>query len=149
MRSGRAGFSALELVVVVAIAGVMMAWSYPRLASLSSHYRLDGAAWNLATALQKTRLRAIAEGTRFQVVFDAAQKTYQVQKEGAPGVFANDGAARQIEESGGIGMAATATPIFTTRGALETGTTCVVTLSSPAGGARLVSAQLGGRVLVQ
>ncbi|MGH7859838.1 MAG: GspH/FimT family pseudopilin [Candidatus Binatia bacterium] len=131
---------------MVAIAGTLMAWSYPRLASLSSVYRLDGAAWNLAATLQKTRLRAIAEGVPFQVVFDTGQKTYQIQKDPGSG-FENDGPARAIDDSGSISLSTAPTPIFNTRGTVEAA--AVIILTSPSGGVRKIAAGLGGRIIVE
>ena len=150
MRTMReAGFSMIEVVVVIVIAALLLAWGYPRLATLAQKYRLDGAAWNLATDLQKVRLRAIQEGRNFQVTFDNSAKTYQVKRAAAGGGWVNDGPARTIEDAGTITLAASANSvIFTTRGVLQ-GAGSVVTMAAPTGGQRNVFVQIQGQIYVQ
>lgn len=146
-RHWQRGFSLLELVGVVSIFGILVAFGYPRLSTLAAIYRLEGAARNLAADLQKTRFRAIAEGTRFQVVFDNTAKTYQVQKETASGTFTNDGAAMSVDDARTLTVSASAAPRFNSRGNVETVT--VVTLIARNGATRLVGIQSTGRIYVQ
>lgn len=146
------GFSLLEALVVVAMIGVTLAVASPRMAAFVSGHRLEGAARGLALELQKVRLRAIAEGRCFQVAFSGGARSYQVlSKAGATPCgssgFANDGAARPIDDAGAIALAAAASPVFTPRGLAET--TTVVTLTAPDGSVRLVAANAAGRVDVQ
>ena len=142
-----AGFSLLEIIGVLAIIAIVVTLGYPRLATLSSIYRLEGAARNLAADLQKTRFRAIAEGTRFQVAFDIGARTYQIQKETSPGSFANDGSAKPVDDANSITILATANPIFTPRGGAQS--TSIVTLTARNGAVRLVAVESPGRVHVQ
>jgi Tfp pilus assembly protein FimT len=137
---------------VVAIAVIIMAWGYPKLSTLANKYRLDGAAWSLATDLQKIRLRAVGEGTPFRVVFDTGAKTYQVQKQVSGGGFTNDGSSRPIEDAGLITVAVVpsgTTPTFTTWGRMQSGTESRVDLSAPTGGVRRIWLPLQGQVYVQ
>jgi prepilin-type N-terminal cleavage/methylation domain-containing protein len=146
------GFSLLEVVVCVAIAGALLATTYPRLATMVSGARLDGAARTLALELQKTRLRAIAEGKCFQVSFNATARTLQIANKagvtpcGTTG-FTNDGAARKLDDSGAIAVSATASPVFDTRG--NGSTTAVITLTALDGSVRLAAVNAVGRVNVQ
>ena len=146
------GFSLLELMVVLAIAGAVLGFGYPRLALLTAHYRLEGAARNLALTLQKTRLRAIGEGQCFQVSFDSAGRSFQVAKKvgaspcGASG-FTNEGSTQAIDAAGRIAVSATANPVFGPRGGADA--TSVVTLTSPTESVRLVAVNAAGRVDVQ
>lgn len=146
------GFSILEVLVAVGLIGASLAIATPRMASLVSGYRLEGAARGLALDMQKTRLRAIAEGKCFQVAFGTADRTYQVSsKAGATPCdttgFSNDGSARKIDDAGAIAVTATASPVFTPRGLAETAS--VVTLTAPNGAVRLVATNAAGRVHVQ
>lgn len=146
------GFSILELLVVIAMIGVIFATASPRMASLVAGYRLEGAAQNLALDLQKVRLRAIAQGKCFQVTFNTSDATYQVlSKAGATPCgtigFANDGSARKVDDAGAIAVVATASPVFATRGVVDTAS--VVTLTAPNGAIRLVAVNAAGRVNVQ
>ncbi len=140
------GFSLIELLAVIAIFAIVVVLGYPRLATLSSIYRLEGAARNLAADLQKTRFRAIAEGARFQVVFDNAARTYQIQKE-ISGSFTNDGNAKPVDDANSITLTATANPIFTPRGGAQSA--AIVTLTARNGAARMVAVESPGRVHVQ
>lgn len=142
-----AGFSFVELLGIMALVAILVAIGYPRLAALSPIYRLEGATRNLAAELQRARFRAIAEGVRFQVVFDGAAKTYQIQKETSPGTFVDDEGVKAIEDSNSVAIAATANPIFSTRGAAQV--TAVVTLTASNGAVRLVAVGAPGRVYVQ
>ena len=148
MRTMReAGFSMIELIVVIVIAALLLAWGYPRLATLAQKYRLDGAAWNLATDLQKVRLRAIQEGRNFQVIFDNAAKTYEVQRAASGGGWEN-GTVRAIEDAGTITLAANANPVFTTRGIVQ-GAGARIRMAAPTGGERTVWVQIQGQIYVQ
>lgn len=152
VRSKQRGFSLLELLVVLVIAGILLAWGYPRLATLANSYRLDGAAWRLVTELQKVRLRAVAEGTPLRVVFDTAARTYRIQKQTPSGSWVDDGPARSLDDLGRLSVAlspAGRSPTFTPRGVVESGTEVVVQLAAPTGGQRLVFVQVQGRIYVR
>lgn len=139
-------------MVGVGLVAVLIAVGYPRLARFAAIYRLEGSARNVALSLQKTRLRAIAEGKCFQVTFDGTAKTYQVLSKagvtpcGTTG-FANDGSAQKIDAVGAIAVSATASPVFDTHGAAST--TGVVTLTNSDANIRLVAVNAAGRVDVQ
>ena len=149
------GFSLIELVVVIALIGAIAAFAWARLGTLFPIYQLEGAARALALELAKTRARAIAENRCFQVVFDTSAKTFQKQSKtgtascGTTGFIADskDGAARKIDSSGTLTVAATANPVFETRGSVST--TSAVTLTNTAGASRTVNVTSTGRVYVQ
>jgi prepilin-type N-terminal cleavage/methylation domain-containing protein len=146
------GFTIVELLVVVAIVAVVTVFTSPRLATLVSVYRLEGAANGLALNLQKTRLRAIAEGKCLQVTFDTMAATYQVLSKagtlpcGTTG-FTNDGAAQTIDDSGVIAVSSTSSPVFDARG--RGATLSVITLTAPDGAVRLVAVNAAGQVRVR
>ena len=144
-------FSLVELMVVVGLIAVLLAFGYPRLARLMAIYRLQGSAQTLALTLQKVRLRAIAEGKCFQVTFDGSAMTYQLLSKatlpcGTTG-FTNDGVAQKIDDATAITVSASASPVFDTRGGGST--TSVVTLQNRDGDSRLVAVNAAGRVNVQ
>lgn len=146
------GFSLIELVVVIGIATLLLAIGYPRLAPLVAKYRLDSAAWNLATELQKARLRAIAENQCFRVTFDGSTRTYQLSKRATPcssSGYSNDGSAKTLDETGMIAVSASLNPTFTPRGVIDGTTGSVVSLTVPPSGSRTVFVQVSGRVYVQ
>jgi prepilin-type N-terminal cleavage/methylation domain-containing protein len=143
---GGGGFSLIELMVVIGIVAILIAIGYPRLATLSKHYRVDSATWNLTTQLQKIRLRAIAEGTKFKVTIDPTARTYLVQKE-VSGAYVDDGVAQRIDSSSSIPVSADAAPVFTPRGTVET--TATITIDPIPGVNRRIFVQRVGRVYAQ
>jgi Tfp pilus assembly protein FimT len=77
--AGESGFSAVEMVVTAAIIVVLSAIAVPAVTNATAIYRLRGAVTSVTGAIQSTRYQAIYQGYAYQVVFDAAAKTYQVQ----------------------------------------------------------------------
>ena len=146
----RAGFSVMEVLVVMAILAVVATITWPRLSSLSPKARLDGAARNLAAEIQRARFRSIAEGSRYRVALDAGARSYRVCREpvAGSGNFTACDTARPIDETGSIAIATApaATTTFNSRGACETA--IQVTLTAPTGEIRRVGMRLSGNVYV-
>lgn len=68
----KAGFTLVELMVVVAIIGIMAAIATPGFIAWLPNYRLKSAARDLYSALQNARMLAVKNNTTVQVVFVAA-----------------------------------------------------------------------------
>lgn len=66
-RPGETGFTLLELIVVLAILGLVAAIGTPNVVSWLSHLRSRAAADTVVSLLQSARLQAIARNTRLQV----------------------------------------------------------------------------------
>ncbi len=64
------GFSLVELMVVVAIIGIMGAIATPGILHWLPNYRLKSAARDLYSTIQNARLMAVRENTRLSVVFN-------------------------------------------------------------------------------
>jgi type IV fimbrial biogenesis protein FimT len=83
--TGRAmGFTLLELMVTVslmAFMGLLAATSFDT-GSWLAHQRLKGAARELSTNLQKARMNAIKQNTRWAITFNAANNTYTLVSAG-------------------------------------------------------------------
>jgi type IV fimbrial biogenesis protein FimT len=67
MKRGR-GFSMIELLVVLLIAGVLAALASPEMRQMINRYRLDSAVADLYGAVDLARSQAIARGSRVQLV---------------------------------------------------------------------------------
>jgi prepilin-type N-terminal cleavage/methylation domain-containing protein len=63
MTTKRSGFTLTEMMVVIAIIGVIMAVSAPRIASVRDHTNLRAARDEIASALATARSAAVQKGT--------------------------------------------------------------------------------------
>lgn len=84
VRRGRspAGFSMVELLVVVALIAIMATFSLPGIARYIRNYRIRGAANEVAGALQSARLKAITGNVNYGVLFvPINNETYRVVSE--------------------------------------------------------------------
>jgi Tfp pilus assembly protein FimT len=78
-RSKSAGFSIVELVVVVAVILLLSAIAMPGALATLRAYRLTGSARAVAHQVSLARLRAETEFTNAQLVIDPATNTYSLQ----------------------------------------------------------------------
>ncbi|CAK8712433.1 hypothetical protein KKHLCK_01450 [Candidatus Electrothrix laxa] len=72
------GFSLVELMLVIALLGVVSAISIPAFLRSLPEYRLRNAARNLYTDLQKARLLAVKENRKVTVRFNEAGEYYYI-----------------------------------------------------------------------
>lgn len=86
------GFTLIEMIFVVAIVLLMSVMAIPMVNNALAIYRLRAAVSSVTGAIQTTRYQAISSGYPYQVVFNAAAKTFQVQSDpNFTGVFTNVG----------------------------------------------------------
>uniref|UniRef100_UPI0040562AE1 GspH/FimT family pseudopilin n=1 Tax=Candidatus Electronema sp. TaxID=2698783 RepID=UPI0040562AE1 len=71
-----AGFSFAELMVVIAIIGILSATALPSLLGNLPEKRLKNAARNLYSDMQRARLQAVKENNPVEVTFNTGAKTY-------------------------------------------------------------------------
>ncbi|HEX6100270.1 MAG TPA: GspH/FimT family pseudopilin [Thermoanaerobaculia bacterium] len=76
MRNGR-GYSLVELLVVVAMIGIVALVTLPALMQLMPQYRIRGAASEAAGAIRMVRQRAITTRTPWRISFDATNDRYR------------------------------------------------------------------------
>ena len=69
LRRSDRGFSIVEMVIVVAIVGVLAAVAFPNIAQYTKNYRIRGAAQEVAGELQSARSKAIMTNTNSGVSF--------------------------------------------------------------------------------
>jgi Tfp pilus assembly protein FimT len=71
----------MELVLTLAVGIIMTVIAVPLVNNVIGTYRLRSAVASVTGAIQTTRFQAISAGYAYQVVFDKAAATYQVQSD--------------------------------------------------------------------
>jgi prepilin-type N-terminal cleavage/methylation domain-containing protein len=95
-----AGFSLIEMLLVISIALILLAMGIPNLMSAIRSYQLNAAVDATAGIVQGTRYQAIMHGYPYEVTLDPASNTYQILSEPPTAtVFSNLGSAVPISSS--------------------------------------------------
>jgi type IV fimbrial biogenesis protein FimT len=107
--SAAAGFTIMELLLIVALVLVLTAISIPTARSAIASYQLDAAVDSASGAIQSTRYQAIMHGYQYQVDLNSATNEYQVLSEAPPSAaFTAVGGVVPISTTGivmGVGTA--------------------------------------------
>jgi len=137
-KSGAAGTTLLELVVVVAIVGVLLAISAPSFQTSLKSAHLSAATSSVTAAIQSTRFNAIVSGCMYSIAFSQSTTTYQIGKQpltGNPpacGTLGNSGSPISWSGSGDISLTPSITLQFCPNGTVglySAGTnTCTVAI---------------------
>jgi type IV fimbrial biogenesis protein FimT len=77
-RSGFRGFTAIELLVTLAIVLIMCAMALPLVQSTLSYYQLQAAVAAVSGTIQSTRYQAISQGCSYKVAFTKTGSKYQI-----------------------------------------------------------------------
>lgn len=75
------GFSTIELIVALSIAGALTAIALPRWTSLIPNYALNSAARQVQSELHQIKMRAAAENVGFQLSYLQGASTYTIQRD--------------------------------------------------------------------
>jgi len=96
------GFTLLEVMIVVVIIGVMALIAIPNFLTWMAHFRLKGAARDIATAMHLAKMKAISQGVEYRVLFDLDNETFRLQKGNLAGnstAWTNDGALNTVHST--------------------------------------------------
>jgi len=83
-----AGYTAIEMLIVLSLMGLLAAMSIPAMGMMLGHYRLSGDARGLSNVVAVAKTRAAAAFTTGRVYVDLAARSYRVEtwrKTGTPG----------------------------------------------------------------
>jgi len=75
------GFSAIELVIVLALMGLLAAIALPRWRGLVQSYELNNAARQIQSELHPLKSRAAAENVSFQMAYSQGATGYTIQRD--------------------------------------------------------------------
>ena len=109
--ANRAGFTLIELMASMGVAGLLMMIAMPMFTAALPGLRLNDAARQVATELQQIRMKAIAQSIPYQISFSTA--TYVVQR--CSGACTNDGGNMALPQGITVTPPSTA-PQFQSRG---------------------------------
>ena len=112
-----AGFTLLELITVIAIAGVLTAIAVPNFLTYQSSSRLKGALSTLRGDLVGARMLAIKRGVEYQVAFTSGGYTIQRGNLSTGSTSYTTEVTRNFaDEYTGVTASATSNPVFSPKG---------------------------------
>ena len=153
MTTRRRGFTLLELLCALGILSLLLAAALPRISAVLPGLLLDRAAWQLVSALELARVKAINRNTRVRTILELEGGQYRVEAE-SEGRFESDGGTRALP-AGVLFDASASTRVsagrisitFLPRG--HTTDNATIALGAGAGARRRVVVSGAGRVRVE
>lgn len=148
MKFGRKGFSLVEVVIVVALIGIIATIAVPNFQNYIRNRNLKTAAQEISSEFFVTRQRALAESRTYRLVFDVGNNRYTTEEQTAPGVWTVR-QTKQVAASAAAndGIVITSSPTFTfqPRGTVSLGT---VNVQNSIGSVATITVNITGRTYV-
>ena len=72
------GFTFIEIIIVLAIVGILSVLAVPDLSAFTGRLRLETAVRSISTDLREMKMRSILERSNYSIHFDTADKLYDL-----------------------------------------------------------------------
>ena len=114
------GFSLVQILITLAVVGVLASFALPTTVNVLRNYRLTAAVSAATGAISATRYQAIMHAYPYNITFNSSNATYQVASE-PPGAssFTNVGSAVPISGVGDVTINQTTTLQFNANGTVS------------------------------
>lgn len=87
MKDSRKGFSLVEVMIVVALIGIVATIAVPNFQNYVRNRNLKTATQEISSEFFVTRQRALAESRTYRLVFDVGNNRYTTEEQTAPGMW--------------------------------------------------------------
>ncbi|KMP11569.1 hypothetical protein UR09_02930 [Candidatus Nitromaritima sp. SCGC AAA799-A02] len=139
------GFTLVEIIVVIAVAGIIVITAAPMVSTWMERNRLNGIARKISNDLLYCRQKAISENMYYIVDFTSATPiTYTIKKGQVLGTYTDVQTISLPESKDFITFTASGDPVFNYRGMANGQVT--LTISNANNDVRTVVVTLGGKI---